>query len=99
MAPTETGAVNMEYRLTEVRFYSGQTHTERPLSLVWDGAEVEVRSVESEWREYGEKCFRVRAGDDRLFVLRYNEHSDEWSAFEIAGDVITPSQGRRGGRG
>ena len=91
--------MNMEYRLAKVRCYSGQTHAERPLSLAWDGAELEVRGVESEWREYGGKCFRVRAGDDRLFVLRYNERSDEWSAVEIAGDAVASSLDRRGGRG
>ena len=72
----------MQREPVRVRCYSGQTRAERPLSLVWDGTELAVRSVESGWREPGEKCFRIRTDDDRRFVLRYNERSDRWTAVE-----------------
>ncbi len=72
----------MQREPVRVRCYSGRSQAERPVSLVWDGVELAVRSVESEWQEPGERCFRVRTDGDRLFVLRYNERSDEWSAVE-----------------
>ncbi|MFC2058860.1 hypothetical protein ACFLTS_04365 [Chloroflexota bacterium] len=69
----------------QVRCYSGHTYAERPSSFILDSIEQTVRIIEKEWREPGEKRFRVRTEDDRIFNLRYNEQKDNWSAVEIIG--------------
>ncbi len=67
----------------DVTCYSGQTYAERPYSFRWEGAEHRVKEVEKEWREPGEKHFRVRTAENRLFELCYHEKEDEWSAVEL----------------
>jgi len=69
----------------QVRCYSGHTYAERPSSFIWELIEQKVKTVEKEWREPGEKRFRVRTEDDRTFDLSYNEQRDNWSAVEIIG--------------
>ncbi len=68
---------------SEVRCYSGHTYAERPRSFEWGGTEYQVEKIEKEWRGPGEKCFRVRTGDNKLFKLCYNEKEEQWSIKEI----------------
>ena len=62
-----------------VEVYSGYTYGERPIALHWEGERVPVVEVEARWREPSGLGFRVRTGDDRIFDLRYDEASGEWS--------------------
>ena len=72
----------MEAQPVQVICYSAQAFAERPIAFLWQGAEHSVAKVDKEWREPGEKHFRVRTDDDRLFELCYHEASDRWSATE-----------------
>ena len=67
----------------QVQCYSGHTYAERPDSFVYQGEVYKVERVEREWREPGERHFRVRTGDRKLFELCYNEQKDEWVLREI----------------
>lgn len=71
----------------EVRCYAGYKGDERPVSFVLSGRALEVLEVERGWYEEdasaaGEPqrkaCFRVRAGDDRAYVLRRNVADGRW---------------------
>ncbi|MBI2980429.1 MAG: hypothetical protein HYY41_06370 [Chloroflexi bacterium] len=62
-----------------VRCYSGHTYAQRPQSFQWQGIDYEVAAIEKEWLEPGERHFRVRTGDNKLFQLCYNEKSKQWS--------------------
>ncbi len=72
----------MEHERVQVTCYSGNTYAERPMAFIWEGAEQRVVDVEKEWREPGDKHFRLRTEDDRLFELCYYECGDRWSATE-----------------
>ena len=61
-----------------VRCYSGYTYAEEPRSFVWRGVTREVEVVRA-WREPGQRHFLVRAGDNKLFQLCYNEGNERWS--------------------
>jgi hypothetical protein len=74
--------IEMAERPITVTCYSGHTYAERPLSLVWEGAEHRVKEVIKEWQEPGARLFQIQTEDGRMFVLSYNERGDEWSAFE-----------------
>ncbi len=63
----------------KVNCYSGHTYAERPVPFLWQGTEYEVVEVERAWQEPGEKHFRVRTKDNKLFSLCYNEAEKEWS--------------------
>jgi hypothetical protein len=64
--------------IVEVKCYSGLTYSERPQSFFWQGHELKVLSIEKEWFEPGNKCFRVVTEDEKVFELCYNVVQDEW---------------------
>ena len=70
----------------QVTCYSGHTYAQRPESFLWQGTEHGVQRVEREWQEPGERHFRVRTEDNKLFELCYNEHHDHWSLIELMED-------------
>ncbi len=45
--------------------------------------EYEVKEIEKEWLEPGERHFQVRTGDNKLFQLCYNEADEQWSLTEL----------------
>ena len=69
-----------------VTCYSGRIYADRPASFVWQDKQYEVKAIEREWREPGQKHFVVTARgekDDRRFELCYHEGQDQWSIAEI----------------
>ena len=67
----------------KVNCYSGQTYAQRPKSFLWEGVKYEVEEIEKEWLEPGERHFKVRTTDNKLFQLCYNEAQDQWSLTEL----------------
>ncbi len=63
----------------KVNCYSGHTYAQRPVSFTLEGIEYEVKEVEKEWLEPGERHFLVRTQDNKTFGLCYNEAKDQWS--------------------
>ena len=68
---------------TQVTCYSGRIYADHPASLVWQDKQYEVKEVEKEWQEPGEKHFAVRTEDDKRFELCYIEQDDIWWLREI----------------
>jgi len=75
----------MELNDLKVNCYSGHTYAERPRSFLWQGVEYEVKEIEKEWLEPGERHFQVRVEDNKLFRLCYNETQQRWSLIELVG--------------
>lgn len=69
----------------QVWSYSGQTYAERPTALRWEGQRLEIVEILDRWCSPGEKGFRVRASDSRLFKLVYNELTEEWFVELLSG--------------
>ncbi len=63
----------------KVKCYSGHTYAQRPVSFTLEGKEYEVKEIEKEWLEPGERHFLVRTQDNKSFQLCYNEAKDQWS--------------------
>jgi len=59
--------------------YSGYKANERPRLFDLDGEVYEIASVLDRWYEPSATYFKVRATDFKLFILRYDEHADEWT--------------------
>ena len=87
----------MEQRPVRVKSYSGRTYAERPTSFSWEGTELGVRKIEKEWSEPGEKHFRLRVEDDRLFKLCYDEGGDRWSVSELLENSVKGGSDEQGG--
>ncbi len=68
-----------------VTTYSGHTYAERPKSFQWEGKEYEVTDIDKAWLEPGQRCFRVRTGDNKNFQLCYNERQQRWLLIALAG--------------
>jgi len=67
----------------QVTCYSGRVYADRPASFVWQDEKYEVKEVEKEWQEPGERHFQVLTQDEKRFRLCYNEGQDQWSITEI----------------
>lgn len=68
-----------------VKCYSGFKYNERPSSFFLDQREFMVMDIEGSWYEEDEAgyarhaCFRVRADDGDLYLLRYDQSAETWS--------------------
>ena len=65
----------------KVECYAGYKAEERPLrfrSYEKDARTFEVQEVMDQWYGPGYRCFKVRADDGNLYVLRHDESEDFW---------------------
>lgn len=73
--------------MADVKCYSGNEYAERPLSFLWEGAQMEVQTILARWRTPRGKLFRVRATVTEptaavpagTFDLIYDEVQDCWN--------------------
>ena len=50
-----------------------------PLRFALDEETYDIASIEDRWQEPNAEYFQVRTVEDRLYLLRYDEHADEWT--------------------
>ena len=70
-------------KLPQVKCYSGYTYAQRPESFLWLDKEHKVSRIEEEWKQPGERLFKVITEDEKLFELCYNESEDQWWLTEL----------------
>jgi hypothetical protein len=66
----------------KVECYAGYRADERPLRFTLGcpaGQALEVMEVLDQWHGVGYRCFKVRADDDNLYILRHQEAEDVWT--------------------
>ncbi len=66
----------------KVECYAGYKADERPLRFAAQGADArtyEVKEVLDRWYGVGYSCFKVRADDDGVYILRHDEREDRWT--------------------
>ena len=65
-----------------VECYSGYRADERPLCFTFagnaDAPKYEVTDVLDEWYGVGYQCFKVRANDGNIYILRHQIDEDCW---------------------
>ena len=65
-----------------VECYAGYKADERPLRFTPQKAGArtyEVREVLDQWYGVGYRCFKVRADDGDVYILKYSETEDAWT--------------------
>jgi len=69
----------MDEERIKVIEYSGYKVNERPVRFILGDKELEVKEILDRW--YGEEhdYFKVRASDDRIYILRWHRTLDFWS--------------------
>lgn len=58
--------------------YSGYKANERPIRFLFGERWLEVREIIGRWRDEKYDSFKVRAGDGRVYVLRWDRIDDIW---------------------
>ncbi len=74
--------------------YNGYNANERPCQFVLDEETYEIKVVLHRWYEPSATYFKVRATDEKTYLLRYDEREDEWtlqSAFDADELLARPS--------
>jgi len=65
-----------------VECYSGSRADERPLRFAFRGGKdrhkLEVNEVLDQWYGVGYQCFKVRADDGNIYILRHQQDEDTW---------------------
>lgn len=72
-----------DYQPTQVQCHSGCQYADRPASFVWQDTKYEVKVVEKQWLEPGERHFIVRTMGEKRFEICYHEREDSWSLREV----------------
>ena len=66
----------------QVECYSGYRADERPLRFAFPGKAgaptYEVKDVLDQWYGVGYQCFKVRADDGNIYILRHQINEDCW---------------------
>ena len=74
-----TPSMNMELK---VECYCGYRADERPQRFAFPGRsgapKYEVKEVLDQWYGMGYQCFKVRADDGNIYILRHQESEDCW---------------------
>lgn len=65
--------------------YAGYRGEETPRRFYWGEKRLQVVEIVSRWVEPGRRCFRVRADDGKVYVLRHETSSGEWELAELEG--------------
>lgn len=66
----------------QVECYAGFRADERPVRFTLGppkGRTLEVKEVLDQWYGVGYRCFKVRAGDNNIYILRHTEAEDVWT--------------------
>ena len=66
----------------KVECYSGYKADERPLRFTVrrrNAPTREVKDVLDQWYGAGYQCFKVRADDKNIYILKHDEQGDAWT--------------------
>ena len=70
------------YQPVQVQCHSGCQYADRPGSFIWQDTRYDVKTVEKQWLEPGERHFVVRTMGEKRFHICYHEQEDRWSLIE-----------------
>ena len=88
---------SMFLEAVDIECYDGYKAHERPTAFTFEGRRREVAEVIDRWYEGSPQAggpaldyFKVRTGEGKVFLLRYNALFDSWA-------VVLPRRERDGG--
>jgi hypothetical protein len=58
---------------------SDSAYAGRPRAFTWQGERLQVAAILDRWRSPSGVGFRLRADDEQVYDLEYNEELNEWS--------------------
>jgi hypothetical protein len=77
----------MIFEIIDVECYSGYKTDERPISFTYHNEKWEIKTILDRWYAGGVdpeapiiNYFKVQTIENSLFLIRYNQETDKWSA-------------------
>jgi hypothetical protein len=74
---TRCSGVTIAY--VRVQCYSGTKANERPVRFELNGHEYMVEEIIDQWYGPEDTFFKLRTGDNNIYILRYSPGPDLWS--------------------
>jgi hypothetical protein len=69
----------------KVECYAGHRGEEEPRVFFLDGRRVAVIAVVDRWLSPNYRYFKVQADDGGIYILRYDESTDQWDLASFVG--------------
>ena len=66
-------------RTIKVSTYSGYKANERPVSFQIKDLKKEVIEIKERWTGPDKDYFKIKADDERIYILSWNREKDVWS--------------------
>lgn len=75
-----------------VSCYAGYRSSQEPVAFWLGDRKLEVRAILDRWYSPTQTWFKVDADDGDTYILRHDEHSDEWdiAAFTARRQQVAP---------
>jgi len=64
--------------MLKVECYASSKLSERPVAFFLSNSRYKVEEIIDRWHEEGSRYFKIKADDDNIYLLKYDEHKDCW---------------------
>jgi hypothetical protein len=62
----------------KVECYTSSKLNERPVAFVLSNSRYKVEEIIDRWYGEGSRYFKIKADDDNIYLLKYDERADCW---------------------
>jgi hypothetical protein len=62
----------------KVECYTSSKLNERPVAFVLSNSRYKVEEIIDRWYGEGSRYFKIKADDDNIYLLKYDEQADCW---------------------
>ena len=71
-------SIKKGFMKVSVKSYSGYKANEKPRSFTFKDKEYQVKEILDSWFGPDYTYFKLKADDENIYILKYNEKRDEW---------------------
>ena len=64
--------------MLKVECYSASKLNERPVAFSLSNSRYKVEEIIDRWYGEGSRYFKIKADDDNIYLLKYDERKDRW---------------------
>ena len=64
--------------MLKVECYTSSKRSERPVAFSLSNSRYKVEEILDRWYGEGSRYFKIKADDDNIYLLKYDERKDRW---------------------
>ena len=64
--------------MLKVECYTSSKLSERPVAFFLSNSRYKVEEIIDRWYGEGSRYFKIKADDDNIYLLKYDERKDRW---------------------